>query len=100
MSTDCNIFNNLIRFPRKESPIASANHEVMSEPFNVTIDGANPTYWNYTLYDDGKNRWIYFEYEHTTREIVIITEFPSILIQPLFMMATLLALIIYRRKSI
>jgi parallel beta-helix repeat protein len=76
----------------------SIPYEVMSEPFNVTIDGANPTYWNYTLYDNGTHRWIYFEYEHTTREIVIIPEFPAFLILPLFMMATLLAVIVYRRK--
>jgi len=76
----------------------SIPYEVMSEPFNVTIDGANPTYWNYTLYDNGTHRWIYFEYEHTTREIVIVPEFPSFLILPLFMATTLLAVIIIRRK--
>jgi len=76
----------------------SIPYEVMSEPFNVTIDGANPTYWNYTLYDDGKNRWIYFEYEHTTREIVIIPEFPLFLILPLFMIATLLAVTVYKKR--
>jgi hypothetical protein len=52
----------------------SIPYEVMSEPFTVTIDGANPTYWNYTLYDNGTHRWIYFEYEHTTREIMIIAD--------------------------
>ena len=76
----------------------SIPYEVMSEPFNVTIDGANPTYWNYTLYDNGTHRWIYFEYQHTTREIVIIPEFQSFLILPLFMIAILLAVIIVRRK--
>jgi parallel beta-helix repeat protein len=77
----------------------SIPYEVMSEPFNVTIDGANPTYWNYTLYDNGTHRWIYFEYEHTTREIVIIPEFPLFLILPLFMIATLLAVIVYKKKN-
>jgi len=77
----------------------SIPYEVMSEPFNVTIDGVNPTYWNYTLYDDGKNSWIYFEYEHTTREIVIIPEFPSFFVLPLFMVATLLAVIVYKKKN-
>ncbi len=77
----------------------SIPYEVLSAPFNVTIDGANPTYWNYTLYDNGTHRWIYFEYEHTTREIVIIPEFPSFLILPLFMIATLLAVKIYRKKQ-
>ena len=76
----------------------SIPYEVMSEPFNVTIDGANPTYWNYTLYDNETHRWIYFEYEHTTREIVIIPEFPLFLILPLFMIATLLAVIAYKKK--
>ncbi|MDH5482221.1 MAG: right-handed parallel beta-helix repeat-containing protein [Candidatus Bathyarchaeota archaeon] len=76
----------------------SIPYQVMSEPFNVTIDGVNPTYWNYTLYDNGTHRWIYFEYEHTTREIVIIPEFPYFLILPLFMIVTLMAVIVYRRQ--
>jgi parallel beta-helix repeat protein len=73
-------------------------HALMSEPYNITIEGANPTYWNYTLYDNGTHRWIYFEYEHSTLEIIIIPEFPSFLILPLFMIATLLAVIVYKRK--
>ena len=74
-------------------------YEVLSDPFNVTIDGANPTYWNYTLYDNGTHSWIYFEYEHSTREIVIIPEFPSLLLLPLFMIATLLVAIVYMKKT-
>jgi len=73
-------------------------HALMTEPYNVTVDGANPIYWNYTLYDDGDNRWIYFSYQHSTLEIVIIPEFPSFLVLPLFMTATLLAVIVYKRK--
>jgi len=73
-------------------------HALMTEPYNVTIDGAEPHYVNYTLHDDGDNRWIYFSYEHSTLEIVIIPEFPPMLIMPLFMIATLLAVIVYRRK--
>lgn len=75
-------------------------YEVLSEPSNVTIDGANPTYWNYTLHDNGTHQWIYFEYEHSTKEVVIIPEFPSIVILPLFMTLTLIATITYRRKPI
>jgi len=55
-------------------------------------------YHNYTLYDNGTHRWIYFSYPHSIREIDIIPEFPSFLILPLFMIATLLAVIIYKRK--
>jgi len=73
-------------------------HALMSEPYNVTIDGVNPIYWNYTLYDDGENGWIYFAYEHSTLEIVIVPEFPSLTIMLLLMIATLLAVIVYTRK--
>jgi len=46
-------------------------HALMSEPYNVTIDGANPVFWNYTLYDDRTRRWIYFVYQHSTHEVII-----------------------------
>jgi parallel beta-helix repeat protein len=71
-------------------------HALMSEPYNVTIDGAEPHYINYALHDNGENRWIYFSYQHSTLEIVIVPEFPSFLILPLFMIATLLAVIVLR----
>jgi parallel beta-helix repeat protein len=74
-------------------------YEVLSEPFNVTIDGAHPTYWNYTIYDNGTHKWIYFEYEHSTLEIVIVPEFPSHIILLMFIIMTFPATIIYRRKQ-
>jgi len=40
---------------------------------------------------------IYYTYSHPS-DILVIPEFPSFLILPLFMIATLLAVIIYRRK--
>ncbi|UCH32544.1 MAG: right-handed parallel beta-helix repeat-containing protein, partial [Candidatus Bathyarchaeota archaeon] len=76
----------------------SLPYEVMSGPYNVTIDGAFPTYWNYSIYDNGTHKWIYFEYEHSTLKIIIVPEFPSFLILQLFMIATLLVVIVYRRK--
>ena len=68
----------------------SIPYEVLSEPFNVTVNGASPTYWNFNLYDNGTHRWLYFEYEHSTHEVIIIPEFPSLLILPLFIITTLL----------
>jgi len=73
-------------------------HTLMNETYQVIVDGAEPYYVNYTLHDDGDNRWIYFSYQHSTLEIVIIPEFPSLVILPLFLIAKLLAIIIYRRK--
>ncbi len=77
----------------------SIPYEVMFEPFNVTIDGANPTYWNYTIYDNGTHRWIYFEYGHSTLQVVIVPELPSPLVLPLLMAATLLAALVSRRRG-
>ena len=78
----------------------SIPHAVISPPFNVTIDGANPTYWNYTLYDDGENRWIYFSYQYPTFEIEIIPESPFMRVMWLFMVATLIIAVLYRRKRL
>lgn len=72
-------------------------HALMLEPYNVTIDGVNPTYWNYSVYDDGKNRVIYFAYEQPALEIVIVQEFPAILIT-LFMTAALAAVAVCTQK--
>jgi len=65
----------------------------------IIDDGETPVlYHNYTLNDNGTHRWIYFAYEHSAHKVDIIPEFPSLLIPPLFMIATLLAVIVYRRK--
>jgi len=42
--------------------------------------------------------YLYFTYNLSTQEVIIIPEFPSFLILPLFMITTLLAVIVYRRK--
>jgi hypothetical protein len=44
---------------------------------NVIIDGGlvDVAYANYSLFDDGVCRSIYFEYRHSAHEIVIIYEF-------------------------
>jgi parallel beta-helix repeat protein len=73
-------------------------HALMNETYHVTIDGAEPYYVNYTLYDNGTHRWIYFNYEHSILEIIIVPEYPSLIILPLFMTATLLAVMICKRK--
>jgi len=56
-------------------------------------------YNNYTLYDNGTYRWIYFAYENTAHEICVVPEFHSRLILPLLMTATVLAVIVYRKTK-
>ena len=73
---------------------------LMAPPYTVTIDnGQTPvTYYNETLFDNDTHQWIYFAYLHSEHQVEIIPEFPSFLILPLFMIATLLAVIVYKRK--
>ena len=76
-------------------------HTIMNvSNISITIDdGLTPVlHQNYTLYDNSTYRWIYFAYAHSKHKIIIIPELPSFIIMPLFMMATVLAVIVYRRK--
>jgi hypothetical protein len=88
--------NQTFGFCRVRIPRALMNETV---PIAVLVNGTEPYYWNYTLYDDGNNRWIYFEYEHSALEIVIIPEFPSFIFLQLFMMATILLVMVYKKVS-
>ena len=48
---------------------------------------------------DDRNTYIYFTYQDTEHKVTIVPEFPSLIILPLFMIATLLVVIFYRRKK-
>ncbi|MDH5779425.1 MAG: right-handed parallel beta-helix repeat-containing protein, partial [Candidatus Bathyarchaeota archaeon] len=43
--------------------------------------------------------YLYFTYPHSTQEVLIVPEFSSFLIVQLFMLATLLAAVLYKRKD-
>jgi len=75
-------------------------HALMTEPYNVTVNGVNPTYWNYSLHDNGTHRWIYFAYAHSTLEIIIVPEFPSFIMLPFLMMIMLLGVVVCKRKRL
>lgn len=72
---------------------------LMFPPYKVTIDGAEPYYVNYMLYDNGTHRWIYVAYQHSTHEIIIIAEFPQRMLMSIFIIATILAVTTYRRRN-
>jgi parallel beta-helix repeat protein len=46
-------------------------HYLMTEPYNITINDAQPNYVNYSVYDNGTDRWMYFNYNHSTLEVII-----------------------------
>jgi parallel beta-helix repeat protein len=53
--------------------------------------------FNDTVYDNSTHRWIYFAYEHSAHKVEIMPEFTSLMILPLFVIATLFAVIVCRR---
>ncbi len=75
--------------------------DLISPPYDIIINkgSVEPLFFNGSIYDNGTHRWIYFAYEHSTLEIVIIPEFPSLLILSLFMIVTLLIVTTCGRRS-
>lgn len=74
-------------------------HALMNETYQIIIDDEEPYYVNYTLYDNGTHRWVYFTYEHPSAEIIIIPEFPSACILPLFIMLSMLVVFFMKKKQ-
>ena len=73
-------------------------HSLMSEPYNVSVDGGTPIMWNFSLLDNGTHRWIYFAYTHSELEIVIIPEFHQFMIA-LIIPITLSLVLSYGKRS-
>ena len=71
---------------------------LMTEPYYVTIDGVEPYFSNYTLYNNGTHAWIYFSYQHSVHEIIIVEEFSSKQFLPVFMVALILVVIKIKAK--
>jgi parallel beta-helix repeat protein len=46
-------------------------HLLMTEPYNVTVNAAPPHFANFSIYENGTHRWIYFNYGHSTLEVII-----------------------------
>ena len=63
--------------------------------YSALINGQPTDFRNWT---DNINTYIYFTYNHSTQEVVIIPEFPSLIMFPFFMALTLLVAFIHRRR--
>jgi len=63
-------------------------HGLMTEPYNVTVDGCTPIFVNYTLSDNSTHRWIYFTYQHSTHEVIIVPEFSMMITLFLVVLST------------
>jgi hypothetical protein len=64
--------------------------------FTVLVDGEQLMHIN--TWTDGTYTYVYFTYVHSEHEVVIIPEFSSTIILPLFMVVTLLTIMFGRRK--
>jgi parallel beta-helix repeat protein len=70
---------------------------LMNETYVVFVNGTE-VQCNLLPCSNSTHSYLYFTYNHSAQEVIIIPEFPSILILPLFVVATLLIVIVYRRK--
>lgn len=70
---------------------------LMNATYTVFVNGTEVSY-NLLPCSNETYSYLYFNYTHSTQEIIIIPEFPSFLILPLFMTLTLLTVIICKRK--
>lgn len=71
---------------------------LMNETYRVFVNGTNVSY-NLLPVSNSTHSYIYFTYDHSTKEVVIVPEFPSLIILPLFMTITLFAAMVYRKHS-
>jgi len=69
----------------------------MKGPYTVSVDGEEVE-TNELPISNSTHAFLYFTYIHSTHAVVIIPEFSSLFVLPLLMIATLLAVIVYRRK--
>jgi hypothetical protein len=72
---------------------------LMNDTYTVFVNGTEISY-NLLPCSNLTYSYLYFNYTHSTKEVVIIPQFPSFLIPSLFMTATLLAVIVLKRKQI
>lgn len=71
--------------------------DLMNGSYTVFVNGTEVDY-DLLPCSNSTHSYLYFTYELSTKEVVIIPEFPTFLILPLFMLLTLPVTIIYRRK--
>jgi parallel beta-helix repeat protein len=63
--------------------------------YTLLVDGKP---WLFTNWTDATSTYVYFNYTHSQHQTVIAPEFPSLLILPMLMILTLLAIVASRRK--
>ena len=72
---------------------------LLNDTYRVFVNGMEV---QHTLlpHSNSTYNYLYFNYIHSTQEVIIIPEFPSFLFLPLFIISTLLTVIVYRREHL
>jgi len=73
-------------------------HDLIAGPYVVTVDGAEPVFANYSVLTQGNSAWIYFTYLHSAHVVAVVPEFSVLVLLPLLMGASLLAVAVRKRK--
>ncbi|MDH5779501.1 MAG: right-handed parallel beta-helix repeat-containing protein [Candidatus Bathyarchaeota archaeon] len=64
--------------------------------YTVLVDGEEPLTMN--NWTDSDSTYMYFAYQHSEHEVVIIPELPSAIIPPLLMVLTIIAVLLKKRR--
>lgn len=70
---------------------------LMNGTYVVFVNGTEVQY-DLLQFSNSTDNYLYFTYGHSTQEVIVVAEFPSILIMLLFIIMTLLAVIIHRKS--
>jgi parallel beta-helix repeat protein len=71
---------------------------LMNSTYEVFVNGTK-VQSNELICSNGTHAYLYFNYTHSTKEVIIIPEFPSFSVVPMFMSATLLAVVFFKKKQ-
>jgi parallel beta-helix repeat protein len=70
---------------------------LMNSTYEVFVNGTK-VHCNELNCSDSTYAYLYFNYTHSTKEVIIIPEFSSFLILSLFMIVTLMTVVVYKRR--
>jgi len=70
---------------------------LMNATYRIFVNGTE-VISNLLPCSNSTHNYLYFSYTHSTQEVIVIPEFPSFLILPLFMISTLLAVIVCKKR--
>jgi parallel beta-helix repeat protein len=71
---------------------------IIDSPYTVLVDW-NPISANELVSSNGTHAYLYFTYQYTADEIIVIPEFSSLVLVSSFMISMLFVILVYRRKN-